>query len=692
MSKKFSKKSKQSSKRKNKNRRNISRTSRDQTPEPAVAKPEITTTSQDTTAIADDSYVAGDNLNNSMKNTDPGTNETIFFPPRDNKKNKSPNLNSLDSSPSADNEVSPLLTTSKPIQSFNLPDMESVKSVRSIKSQYEDVTNDIPGLIINEILSHEEIVAGQSDLLSNDLESGTPPTYGSMANDKIITAEEPQMADYQKKLILVSMYLGILLAALDVSVISTLLSHIASEFNALDKITQIVSAYLLSSATVQPLYGKISDIYGRKSVLIVCNIIFALGCFLCGQPNNSFDQLIWGRILQGIGGSGLTSVATITTSDLVSLKDRAFYQGIGNFFYAIGIASGGVIGGILNDKFNWRFSFMIQVPISILSLIMIIVFMKLPNGSKRYTGLSNFQKLKAIDWTGSFVLMAFLFTFSYGGSYTMYFISFVLLLLLTKIETSLTSKEPILPIHFLKNKSVFGAAWSNFLVMATSVTCMFYLPMYWTTILDLSTTETGLRLAPNFFSTAFGSLGAGLYMKKTGKYYWFLMTFCLVGILGCLRLVFITPDIVVWQQYLCLVVPGFAMSVMITINLLIMIAAVPQEDQAACTSISYAFRSTGSTVGISLAGLIFSKTLHSQLIKRVLPLAGEEHSKKTILSIIENAEKSSDYIKTAAEWVRPVLKTCFHYALKNTFIFTFVCFLLATSFVSICEEFQLYGK
>ncbi|KAL6934516.1 hypothetical protein ACO0OL_003059 [Hanseniaspora opuntiae] len=685
MSKKFSKKSKQSSKRKNKNRRNISRTSRDQTPEPAAAKPEITTTSQDTTAIADDSYVAGDNLNNSMKNTDPGTNETIFFPPRDNKKNKSPNLNSLDSSPSADNEVSPLLTTSKPIQSFNLPDMESVKSVRSIKSQYEDVTNDIPGLIINEILSHEEIVAGQSDLLSNDLESGTPPTYGSMANDKIITAEEPQMADYQKKLILVSMYLGILLAALDVSVISTLLSHIASEFNALDKITQIVSAYLLSSATVQPLYGKISDIYGRKSVLIVCNIIFALGCFLCGQPNNSFDQLIWGRILQGIGGSGLTSVATITTSDLVSLKDRAFYQGIGNFFYAIGIASGGVIGGILNDKFNWRFSFMIQVPISILSLIMIIVFMK-------YTGLSNFQKLKAIDWTGSFVLMAFLFTFSYGGSYTMYFISFVLLLLLTKIETSLTSKEPILPIHFLKNKSVFGAAWSNFLVMATSVTCMFYLPMYWTTILDLSTTETGLRLAPNFFSTAFGSLGAGLYMKKTGKYYWFLMTFCLVGILGCLRLVFITPDIVVWQQYLCLVVPGFAMSVMITINLLIMIAAVPQEDQAACTSISYAFRSTGSTVGISLAGLIFSKTLHSQLIKRVLPLAGEEHSKKTILSIIENAEKSSDYIKTAAEWVRPVLKTCFHYALKNTFIFTFVCFLLATSFVSICEEFQLYGK
>lgn len=705
MTKKFSKKSKQSSKRKNRSKRSISgRSTKEPSPELiAKAADLITPEISPVTPTAMDNTITGKTVDNSQQNTDSGANEYIFSAAKDNISKDSKNLKTENSQLSEVSENIPLLdssnidtltTKTEQPKSFHLPEMESVKSIRSIKSQYEDVTNDIPGLIINEILSNEEIVTEQTDLLSNNLENGTPPTYGSLANDKIdnVVPEENQMAEYQKKLILVSMYLGILLAALDVSIISTLLSHIASEFNALDKITQIVSAYLLSSATVQPLYGKISDIYGRKSVLVVCNIIFALGCFICGQPNNTFSQLIWGRILQGIGGSGLTSVATITTSDLVSLKDRAFYQGIGNFFYAIGIASGGVIGGVLNDRFNWRFSFMIQVPISALSLLMIIIFMKLPSGSKRYTGLTNFQKLKAIDWTGSFALMAFLFSFSYGGSYTMYSISFILLLLLIKVETSLTHKEPILPIHFLKNRSVFGAAWSNFLCMATSVTCMFYLPMYWTTILELSTTETGLRLTPNFFSTAFGSLGAGIYMKKTGKYYWFLMAFCVVGILGCLRLVFINPDIVVWQQYLCLVVPGFAMSVMITINLLIMIAAVPQEDQAACTSISYAFRSTGSTVGISLAGLIFSKTLHSQLLKRVYPLIGEEHSKKTILEIIENTEKSSDYIKTAADWVKPVLKTCFHYALKNTFVFTFVSFFLASAFVSICEEYQLFAK
>ena len=709
MSKKSNKKSKQSSKRRTKNQRNSSKKSlNQQSPEPVattseLVSPEILPVNEaSNTTGTSDNTITGKTVDNYEKNTESGAKKLILSS-IDNEDENPKKLKSNDSRISEDSENVSLINTSNintaktkidPTQSFLLPEMESVKSVRTIKSQYEDVTNDIPGLVINEILSNEEIITQQTDLLSNDLENATPPTYGSLANDKIddVIPEENQMAEYQKTLILVSMYLGILLAALDVSIISTLLSHIASEFNALDKITQIVSAYLLSSATVQPLYGKISDIYGRKSVLIVCNIIFALGCFICGQQDNTFSQLIWGRILQGIGGSGLTSVATITTSDLVSLKDRAFYQGIGNFFYAIGIASGGVIGGILNDKFNWRFSFMIQVPISIMSLLMIIIFMKLPSGSKRYTGLTNFQKLKAIDWTGSFVLMAFLFSFSYGGSYTVYLISIILLLLLIKIETSLTSKEPILPIHFLKNRSVFGAAWSNFLCMATSVTCMFYLPMYWTTILELSTTETGLRLTPNFFSTAFGSLGAGIYMKRTGKYYWFLMAFCVVGILGCLRLVFINENIVVWQQYLCLVVPGFAMSVMITVDLLIMIAAVPQEDQAACTSISYAFRSTGSTVGISLAGLIFSKTLHSQLLKRVYPLIGDEHSEKSILKIIENAEKSSDYIKTAAEWVKPVLKTCFHYALKNTFIFTFVCFLLASVSVSIAEEFQLFAK
>ncbi|OBA25439.1 MFS general substrate transporter [Hanseniaspora valbyensis NRRL Y-1626] len=603
------------------------------------------------------------------------------------------------------NEIQPLLnlqnnnentiTTNK-----SNAEMESLKSIKSIISQYEDATNEFPGLIVNEMFSGDDINATKVEgNLLNDLESGneTPINYGSTLSpeelSKLATkSTTPTISNYKRTVILMSMYLGIFLAALDVSIISTLLPHIASEFNALDKVTQIVSAYLLSSATVQPLYGKLSDIYGRKPLLIICNIIFALGCFICGKKENTFNQLIWGRILQGIGGSGLTSLATITTSDLVTLKERAYYQGIGNFFYAIGMAGGGVFGGVLNDKFNWRFSFMIQVPISILSLITITIFMNLPNSSKKYIGLTNYQKLKAIDWTGSIVLMAFLFTFSYGGSWYIYLVSIFFMLLLIKIETSLKDKEPILPVHFLKIRSIFGAAWSNFLVMATSVTLMFYLPMYWTTILNLSTTETGLRLTPTFFSTAFGSLGAGIYMKKTGKYYWFLMAFCVVGILGCVRLLFISPEISVWQQYMCYTVPGFAMSVMITINLLIMIAAVPQEDQAACTSISYAFRSTGATVGISVAGLIFSKSLDSQLVKRVLSQVSEEHPKKYLLHIIANAEKSSDYINIAPEWVKPVLRTCFHYALKYTYSFAFVSFLLASLCVSICEEYKLFSQ
>ncbi|KAL6927794.1 hypothetical protein ACO0SA_004417 [Hanseniaspora valbyensis] len=539
-----------------------------------------------------------------------------------------------------------------------------------IISQYEDATNEFPGLIVNELFSGDDIDSTQVEgNLLNDLES---------ESSKLVTEPTtPTISNYKRTVILMSMYLGIFLAALDVSVISTLLPHIASEFNALDKVTQIVSAYLLSSATVQPLYGKLSDIYGRKPLLIICNITFALGCFICGKKGNTFNQLIWGRILQGIGGSGLTSLATITTSDLVTLKERAYYQGIGNFFMPL---------------FNWRFSFMIQVPVSILSLIAITLFMNLPNSSKKYVGLTNYQKLKAIDWTGSIVLMAFLFTFSYGGSWYIYLISIFFMLLLIKIETSLKDKEPVLPVHFLKIRSIFGAAWSNFLVMATSVTLMFYLPMYWTTILNLSTTETGLRLTPTFFFTAFGSLGAGIYMKKTGKYYWFLMTFCVVGILGCARLLFIFPEIAVWQQYMCYTIPGFAMSVMITINLLIMIAAVPQEDQAACTSISYAFRSTGATVGISVAGLIFSKSLDSQLVKRVLSQVSEEHPKKYLLHIIANAEKSSDYINIAPEWVKPVLRTCFHYALKYTYSFAFVSFLLASLCVSICDEYKLFSQ
>ncbi|KAL6945324.1 hypothetical protein ACO0QE_002774 [Hanseniaspora vineae] len=566
-----------------------------------------------------------------------------------------------------------------------------------------DPSLDFPGIVASEVQGLEDDYLERRSQLSMK-HSRANSTYSSISKttrtpyetsvsksdeDEQMTKQPHGLSKTRVRIILWSMYLGIFLASLDISIVSTLLTHIASEFNELERISFIVTAYLLSNATFQPLYGKISDIFGRKSVFIFCNIMFSAGCYCCGVSNGLWGLVI-GRFVSGIGGGGMTSMATIATSDLVSLRDRAYYQGIGNMFYGLGIAIGGLVGGSINDWFGWRWAFLLQVPLSALSCLAIVIYMNLPKPDASLYGSNMKEKLGKIDWWGSLVLITFLALFILGSNVYVYLASFMFMLLFIYIELNIKSKDPILPVQFLKDRSVFGASFANWFCMMTSITLLYYLPIYWSTIIELSATETGKRLAPNFFSTGFGSLGSGIYLKRTGKYYNFLMGWSIFGILGCLKIWLINPSVSVLEQYMMFVVPGFAMSVMITITLLVIIAAVPKEHQASCTSISYAFRSTGSTIGVSIGGAIFKKTVEKLLYKKVLPLESPEHPKKELLKIIETAMKNSDYVKSAPSFVKPILKDCYNYGLKNTFLFCLIAFSLATLSVSMVREFKLH--
>ncbi|KAG0673047.1 hypothetical protein C6P41_003106, partial [Kluyveromyces marxianus] len=188
---------------------------------------------------------------------------------------------------------------------------------------------------------------------------------------------------------------------------------------------------------------------------------------------------------------------SITASDIVPLRSRALYQGIFNFFFGMGVAIGGLIGGWFSESKNgWRMAFLIQVPLSTISLILIITFLKLPKGCKGLGLVSNgvngkinvFNKLKSIDWYGSFTLVTFLFSFmlasSLGGKEIAYSsIIFKLLLLVIIVSGGLfvyvelyISADPILPIRFLSNRSILGASFANWFCMMSSITLTFYVP------------------------------------------------------------------------------------------------------------------------------------------------------------------------------------------------------------------------
>ncbi|CEP63258.1 Vba4p LALA0_S07e06040g [Lachancea lanzarotensis] len=588
----------------------------------------------------------------------------------------------------------------------------SISSCAEEVPQTNDTYTGLAGVVVaSEIQDQQEecrrLSYGSTSSTSKIGNVGVHAREFESETDGLITGDQqkPEFCAAKIQIIMTSMYLGIFLAALDGTIVSTLMTHIASEFQALPNISWIATGYLLSTSCFQPLYGKISDVLGRKPMLVFSNVLFGLGCLICGCSNNLWF-LVTGRFVTGIGGGGLTSLASITTSDIVPLRDRALYQGMCNLFFAIGTSCGGLVGGFFGEHGGgWRVAFWIQIPVCIVSCILIIAYLDLPprhpNGGELQTSYK--QRLQKLDWQGAISLVTALFLFmltsSLGGKEIPYNSKlFLLLCILTVIagavfvgiETYLTS-DPILPVSFLKDRSVCAGSLANFFCVMGMITVNFYLPIYYASVMNMGPTDVGKRSVPSFISIALGSLGAGYYMKRTGKYYWFTLLGCLIVILGLLQVNFISATTPVWQQYLLQVTPGLGVSILITVTLLAMIAAVPHEHQAATTSISYAFRSTGCTLGVSLGAAIFGNRLNNQLDVKVLSLVSEEHSEAELRMIISKAAHSAEWIhREAPHFVQATLIECYHYACKATFKFCLVVAILASISCIFIKEHRLH--
>lgn len=188
-------------------------------------------------------------------------------------------------------------------------------------------------------------------------EGDTDHAGDSRDEDEVPLAEEPGTA----KLLLVmsSIWFGTFLAALDSTIIATLSAPISASFNSLSLLSWLASAYFIANAALQPLSGRLTDILSRRTGLIFSNIFFAAGNLICGLATTEW-VMIFGRIIAGMGGGGLTAISTFVGSDLVPLRRRGVWQGFGNICFGVGAGLGGVFGGWINDTWGWRKAFLIQ--------------------------------------------------------------------------------------------------------------------------------------------------------------------------------------------------------------------------------------------------------------------------------------------------------------------------------------------
>ncbi|KAL8664981.1 MAG: hypothetical protein Q9168_007797 [Polycauliona sp. 1 TL-2023] len=534
---------------------------------------------------------------------------------------------------------------------------------------------------ISPLLASKSIVLPQPpDAPTGPLPNGSGIINGA-SNDTAKAGDEEQVTDqvteYQGmpevkarlKYILPAVAIGLFLSAADQTLIVTMYGKIGSDLKALEKTSWVSTAYFLTLSSFQPLYGKLSDIFGRKPALLFGYIIFGIGCLFCGLARN-MNELIAARAFAGIGGGGMTTVVSILMSDIVPLRERGTWQGIINIIYAFGAGCGAPLGGILADLFSWRWAFLAQAPLCVLATLSVALALHLP---EKETGGWR-TNLARVDFVGALVLVTAIFMLLLGldrGSnvswsipiaYIPLGLSFPLFILFGSVEQKFAA-EPFAPSRIIWDRGLVACYLCNFFSFGGYLALLFYLPLFFQAVDGYTATQASVRLLPAIFASVAGSLFGGLLMQKTGKYYWLTVvayTMLLIGIL----LVMLCADFLVNNTYgiaVGLVLSGFGNGIGVTSSLIGLISNAAQADQAVATACSYLFRSLGSIVGLSLAATVVQQSLRDQLHDH---LPGSE---KDVDEVARRVRQSLDFIKTLSPEIKQVVRQCYSHATRDAF-------------------------
>jgi MFS family permease len=484
--------------------------------------------------------------------------------------------------------------------------------------------------------------------------------------------------------------LGTFLAALDSTIIATLVTPISASFSSFSALSWLASAYLIANAACQPLSGRLTDIFSRRAGLLFSNIFFGIGTLICGLSSTE-GMIIAGRIIAGIGGGGLGAISTFVASDLIPLRRRGLWQGIANISWGLGSGIGGLFGGWVNDVWGWRWAFLIQVPFIFISALLIFFRVKVPVAE------AETPSIKRVDFLGAFTLVSalvlLLFGLNTGGNtvpwthplvLTTLPLSALLLGVFIYVEEKIAS-EPIIPVRLLLDRTVASACLVNWFNTMATFGLIFYGPLYFQGVMGLSPTESGARLIPQSLGTAIGSLGSGIIMRVTGKYYWLNAAIEALFVLACgtmCTLAMMTPA---WLPFIYFTLSGICYGGMLTVNLTALIAAVDHVHQAVVTSASYAFRSTGATIGITIASAIFQNVLKWQLSARLGDREGAAEIIARIRGNIEEVKLLPD------DWRGPILES-YMMALRSVFFFCLGLSVLGFAIGLVMREHTLFGN
>ena len=402
---------------------------------------------------------------------------------------------------------------------------------------------------------------------------------------------------------------GMFIAALDQSIVGTALPRITSELGGLDKLSWVVTAYMLTATASTPLWGKISDLYGRRLLFQIAIVTFVAGSLLAGFSQN-IEQLIAFRAVQGLGGGGLMSLALAVIGDIIPPRERGRYQGYFAAVFGTSSVLGPVLGGFFADGPGWQWIFFINVPIGLVALVITSAALKMPHVRRDHS----------IDYLGAALVVGSVSSFllytawagpdlGWGSGTGIALLVAGVVLAVAFVLVERRAAEPIIPMRLFGNSIFSIANLFGFLIGIAMFGSMIFIPVYLQVVDGMSPTQSGLAMLPMVVGIFSTSIAAGQMMSRNGRYKIYPILGASIVIVSLVMLSQLTASSPYWYAGLSMSVLGAGLGFTMQILITVVQNSVDRSDIGVATSSVTFFRQMGGSFGTALFGAILSSRL-----------------------------------------------------------------------------------
>ena len=456
-------------------------------------------------------------------------------------------------------------------------------------------------------------------------------------------ALEPETRQFSQRTLiftLIGTMLVTFIAALDQTIVGTALPRIVADLQGFDLIAWVTTSYLLTSTVTIPLYGKLSDLFGRKSIFMGALVIFLLGSALSGVAH-TMVQLVIFRAFQGIGAGGLQPIATAVVGDLFPPRERGKWIGITSSSYALASIIGPLVGGVLTDTLSWRWVFYINLPLGLIALLVLAWLMSpLRSPHKRiiidYLGslwlvLAIVPLLLGFSWAGNQFAWLSWQSFGLFGSSLLLLIFFVIY----SAHQEQHGREPVVEPSMFKDVRVFSISLlAAMLLNSVVLGCVYFLPVFLQSVTGVSATNSGLVLIPLMLTSIVGAVLAGWLITLTGRYLWVALVGTAITMAGVVLLLPLDLHTTIFYVVIALLVLGVGIGAGQSVYIVTVQNAMPNRIGQASSALVF-FRQLGQSIGLAAIGGVVTAS-YVPAFSAALPAALRQHLPATLLTVFED--------------------------------------------------------